>query len=642
VGVRDTRRSPPRGGSFGRYLRVDLGRRASEIVPLAEAELRAVIGGVGLGALLLHRHPGALVFAFGPLLGTPLTTSAKLSIVARSPATSRFCDALSSSDFALEGKRTGFDALVIEGAAAEPSVLLLANERFDLVPVRDAGDARAPTGATAQTSSSAGDARASTGAAAQAAAAIAQATWTVPQTTAWLEATFPGHAFATAGPAAHHGVLFACIVNGGRHAGRGGLGALLVQKRLLAIGVRGTTPVPIAHEARTIALAKDLAQRSLGPATEKYRELGTVANLATFNRLAVLPTRNFQASTFEGAAALSGEALKTTRERGRGSCRNCTIGCEHFFEVRPGEPPQKVEYENVFALGPLCGVSDPETVLCASRLCDDLGLDTISTGATIAFAMECAERGLLDAYRDEAADLRFGNGEKLLSMIDAIAHRRTPLADLLAQGTRLAAARLGPEAEAIAPHIKGLEIPGYDPRALQTMALGLSVAARGADHNKSGAYDADLSGKVNRLAATPEAARHAVDSEDRAALMDSLILCKFLRGALRDLHAESAEMLRAVTGVDITPDELRATAARIVSLKKLWNERAGWTRTEDTLPPRFFDDPLPTGVARGTKLSRPTFAEMQRTYYESRGWTADGRIADPERAELSRLIGAEG
>lgn len=611
----------PRGGYFGRYLRVDLGRGRGEAVPLEERELRATIGGVGLGALLLLRHPAAMVIAFGPLLGTPLTTSAKLSIVAKSPVTERFCDALSSSDFALEGKRTGFDAIVVDGAAEAPSVLLIDDDHDGAA---DGGRFRVRLAAAGEAWSG---------------------EWTVPRVTAWLEAQHPGYTFATVGPAAHHDVMFACIVNGGRHAGRGGLGALLVRKGLAAIGVRGRTRVPLADEARTVAIAKDLARRSIGPATEKYRLLGTVANLATFNRLAVLPSRNFQESTFEGAAALSGEALETTRGRGRGSCRACTIGCEHFFEVRPGEAPQKVEYENVFALGPLCGVADPEIVLRASRRCDELGMDTISTGGTIAFAMECAERGLFGDGPDgrgtwarEARGLRFGDGARMLEMIDVIAHRRGDLGALLAGGTRAAALAIGPEALAIAPQVKGLELPGYEPRSLQTMALGLSVAARGADHNRSGAYEADFSGKVDRLAATPEAARFAIRSEDRAAILDSLILCKFLRGAIADLHAESAEMLRATTGFDVSSNELHEAAARVVALKKLFNEEQGWSAEEDTLPARFFDEALPTGVAKGTRLSREAFLAMRAAYYEGRGWDSEGRIRGEEREALLALV----
>jgi aldehyde:ferredoxin oxidoreductase len=392
--------------------------------------------------------------------------------------------------------------------------------------------------------------------------------------------------------------------------------------------VRGARRVPLADPARTVALSKELARRSLGPATEKYRELGTVGNLAAFNRLAVLPTRNFQQSTFDEAAAVSGEVLAATRKVGRGSCVSCTIGCEHFFEVAPGEAPVKAEYENVFALGPLCGIGDPAVVLAASRACDELGLDTISAGGTIAFAMECAERGLFEGtpFAAEARGLRFGDGERLLALLGDIAARRGRLADLLAEGSRRAAARLGPPATGFAPHVKGLEIPGYEPRALQSMALGFSVGPRGADHNRSGAYEADLSGTVDRFAASEGSARAAVATEDRAAILDSLILCKFLRGTLVDFYGESAELLAAVTGWEVDAGELREAARRIVLLKRRFNEREGWTAAEDTLPDRFFSEALPTGVAEGAVVSREGLARAIAAYYQARGLRPDGTL----------------
>src|SRR5206468_7346407 len=201
--------------------------------------------------------------------------------------------------------------------------------------------------------------------------------------------------------------------------------------------------------------------------------------------------------------------------------------------------------------------------------CGRVGLDTISTGATIAFAMECAERGRL-----QENDLRFGNSEKMVSLLGQIA-RREGVGDLLAEGSRRMAARLGGETADFAPHVKGLEIPGYEPRALQTMALGFAVGSRGADHNRSGAYEVDFSARADRLHGTPEAARLAVETEDRAALMDSLILCKFLRGVFDDLFAEGADLLRHVTGWDVTAGELRTAARRIITAKKLFNVREG-------------------------------------------------------------------
>ena len=353
-------------------------------------------------------------------------------------------------------------------------------------------------------------------------------------------------------------------------------------------------------------MSKSLSQRSLGPATAKYRELGTATNLVTFNRFGALPTRNFQSGTFDQAAGLSPEELRATRSKTRESCVSCTIGCEHIYDG------VRVEYESLFALGSLCGVGDPGMVLRASQRCDELGLDTISTGGTIAFAMECVERGWLDEPW-----LKFGDGEAMVRAIDLIGSREG-LGNLLAEGSRRAAHTIGHNSISIAPQVKGLEIPGYEPRALQTMALGFAVGTRGADHNRSGAYQVDFSDKVDRRHVTLDAVRHAIDTEDKAALMDSLIICRFLRGVFEDFYAEAAEMLRCVTGWDVSAGELHETARRIVSAKRQFNLLAGWTPAEDSLPERFLNTPLPNDPA--ALLSRERLDDLVTEYHRQRGW----------------------
>jgi aldehyde:ferredoxin oxidoreductase len=256
-------------------------------------------------------------------------------------------------------------------------------------------------------------------------------------------------------------------------------------------------------------------------------------------------------------------------------------------------------------------------------------MDTISAGATVAFAMECAERGLVPE-----ADLRFGNARAMLALLCRIA-ARDGLGDLLAEGTRAAARRIGGDAPDFAPHVKGLELPGYEPRALQTMALGFAVGSRGADHNRSGAYEADFSSHADRLQGSAESARLAVETEDRAALIDSLILCKFLRGVFSDLYAESAELLQAVTGWDVTGTELRRTAERIVTAKKLFNVREGWTAAEDTLPRRMLTEGLPAGLGPGASLPAERLREMIAAYYRERGWSSDGYVPTEQLDQLS-------
>jgi len=224
--------------------------------------------------------------------------------------------------------------------------------------------------------------------------------------------------------------------------------------------------------------------------------------------------------------------------------------------------------------------------------------------------MECVERGVLDEPW-----LRFGSGDALLKAIELIGLREG-IGNMLADGSRRAADIIGHDTIAFAPQVKGLEIPGYEPRGLQTMALGFAVGARGADHNRSGAYDVDFSDKADRRNATLESVRHAIETEDKAALMDSLILCKFLRRVLEDFHAESAAMLRAVTGWDVTPDELREGARRIVAAKHQFNVLAGWTLAEDTLPDRFLNTPLPNDPE--ALLTRERLQDLVAEYHRLR------------------------
>jgi aldehyde:ferredoxin oxidoreductase len=290
-----------------------------------------------------------------------------------------------------------------------------------------------------------------------------------------------------------------------------------------------------------------------------------------------------------------------------------------------------VEYENVFALGPLCGVSDPDAVLEASARCDELGLDTISAGGTIAWAMECVERGLIDAPW-----LRFGDAGALLRALEEIG-ARVGLGELLALGSRRAAEIVGGDSIAFAPQVKGLELPGYEPRTLHAMALGLAVNSRGADHNRSGAYEADLSGEHDRLAGGDAHVLAAIETEDRAAIMDSMILCKFLRGIFTEPFDEWAALLRPVTGWDVDGDELRETARRIVLSKRMFNLREGWTPADDWLPDRFLDESLDLGPGRPAGLTRERLRSMIDAYYDARHLDETGR--PPERVVLDLGLG---
>ena len=321
----------------------------------------------------------------------------------------------------------------------------------------------------------------------------------------------------------------------------------------------------------------------------------------------------------------------------RHGCASCSIRCERLFTSHAGEE-QRLEYETLFALGPLCGISDPEVVLAAARLCDRYGLDTISTGGTLAWAIESVEKGLLPEA--EALGLRFGHGEALLATIGAIANREG-VGALLAEGSKRAAIETGHDSGYWAMQVKGLELPGYDPRSLKTMALGLAVSPRGACHNRSGAYEADFSGEVDRFRGDASRGALVAASEDFAAVLDSLIVCKFLRKCFTDFYAEAAEMLAGVTGWDYTGAELRRAGERIHTLKKLFNIRERWQPEDDWLPERLLSEALPTGVATGVGLSRDELREMVGGYYEARQWDEHGFVPEWKVNELGIAAAAK-
>ena len=592
-------------GFCGRVLHIDLSSGRSAHRALDPVRLRKNLGGVGLGTSLLHEHapagvdplaaPNPLIFTSAPLAGTGLTTTAKFAVVTKSPLTGFIADSLSSSHFALGLKRLGLDALVITGRA--PSLVYVFVDG-DRVRIEAADHLRGKTPAEAEAAL-----RAELGQAVR---------------------------VASIGRAGENQVRFATISNEGRQAGRGGVGAVMGAKNLKAIALIGEIEASVAQPEKVEAIAESLRRRSLWSVTDKYRSVGTVANLAVFNRLGALPTRNFQQATFESADALSGETLTESHFSRRHGCACCTIRCERLFRSR-GTHEQRLEYETLFALGPLCGVSDPDAVLEAARLCDAYGLDAISTGGTLAWAIETADRGLLPEAT--ALGLRFGNGEGMLAAIRAIAERQG-VGELLAEGSRRAALETGAETSDWAMHVKGLELPGYEPRSLKTMALGLAVNPRGACHNRSGAYEADFSGQVDRFHGDAGRGRIVVESEDFAAVLDSLIVCKFLRKCFTDFYAETAEILAAVTGWNYTAAELRAAGERIHTLKKQFNVREGWKPEADWLPQRLLTENLAGGMGAGVGLSPTELREMVQGYYRARQWDEHGFVPEWKLAEL--------
>jgi aldehyde:ferredoxin oxidoreductase len=597
-------------GVHGRVLTIDLNSGDRECLELPEIVYERLIGGVGLATYLLNRYcpegvdplapENPLIFATSPFIGTGITTASKLALATKSPLTGMIGDSLSSSYLAIALKRTGFDALVLTGAAAEWSYLVIDDDRVEIRP--------APQLLGLDPVQTADALRAELGSA---------------------------YRVAAIGVAGERLVRYASVCNDGRLAGRTGGGTVMGSKRLKAIAVRGSGLPTVADPRGLAAAARKLAERSLGPETAKYREIGTAANVAFFNRMEILPTRNFQAGSFDEADAIAGETLLLEHRVDRHACAACTVGCEHHYRTQDGgkETETRLEYETLFALGSLCGVSNPNTVLRAAARCDQLGIDAISAGVTIAWAMECREQGVDLGVPNEELPA-FGDGDSMMTAIDAIGERRG-LGDLLAEGSRIAADRTGQGSDDWAMHVKGLEMPGYDPRKLPTLALGLAVSTRGACHNRSSAYEADLSDKISPKAEARARAKAAVAAEDQAALLDSLTVCKFLRHCFDELPSDTAELYRLVTGMYATGDTMTQAGERINNLKKLFNIRQGWSRADDMLPQRAFEN----GNDR-FGLTRAWLDEQIDAYYAVREWEAGGLISERhlEQIGLSGLV----
>jgi len=599
-------------GYTGKILYVDLSRKKTKIQELSKEYCKKYIGGVGFSTRLLYdsikpkTNPldlgNVLVFATGPFAGTMFPTGNKHSVAAKSPLTGFIGDSLSGSFWTHELKKAGYDAVVIKGRAEKLSYLFIDDE---IVQFRDAEAMKGKN---------------------------------IPETEELVKEEIGDETVrvSSIGLAGENQVLIANIANDRRTAGRTGAGAVMGSKNLKAIAVRGTNTIYVADLDKLMEVCLELYEKAQGPATEKYRILGTPANVLALNRIASLPTRNWQQATFDGAEKVSGEYMLENHVTNIISCSSCPIACDHNCTVRNGPyagATTSIDYESLYALGPNCGVDYFPAIIKACELCDSYGMDTISTGVIIGWAIECYERGLVTKRDTNGLDLRFGDHKAIMELLHMIA-RRDGIGDLLALGVKKASEKLGKGSENFAIHIKGLELPGYDIRGLKTAALGWAVAARGGCHNRSGAYDPDIGGEVDRFTADSTRGKIAVETEDFACVMDSLALCKFLRGCFDDFYAETSRLYTLVTGIDMTAEELRRTGERIINLKKAFNIREGWTRKDDSLPTRVMKDPIPDGIAKGSVVTEEELNLMLDSYYKARGWTKKGLLTKEKIREL--------
>jgi len=602
-------------GYAGRVLRVDLTTGKTRLEKLDEETAKKYIGGIGLGMKLWLANSKAgvdafnpdnpLILAVGPVSGTMFPTAGNgHAFISKSPATKGIGEAVSHGTFGAEIKRAGYDAVILTGKAERPVYLWIDDDSVQLLDAEQIWG-KSPSETEDAIKDEIGD--------------------------YYVRV-------ASIGLAGEKLSKIASIINEKtRAAGRTGLGAVMGSKNLKAIAVRGTRDIVVAKPDEFMEMVKEFHERMKGPAAQKYRTLGSAENVMIQNALFCMPTRNYNNAHFENAIKVSGETLNERYIAKIIACNSCAMRCEHEAVVHDGPykgTMARMEYDNIWALGPNCGVDRLDVIIKAAELCNYYGLDAQSTGVTVGFAMDCHETGILSHEELGGIDAHFGNAEALIQLIEKIG-KREGIGDLLADGVKVAAEKIGKGSDKLAQNIKGLEVTGYDLRCLKTAALGFAVSFRGADHNRSGAYVFDMTGKVDRLKAEKGRGKLVKDSEDVYALLDSLIVCKNAKGTFYKELADMAKLYTYVTGYDMAPEELSLAGQRINTLARLINVREGLSRKDDTLPWKVMNQPIPDdGPVKGAVVTQEELDLLLDDYYQSRGWTADGI---PTKSQLEKL-----
>jgi aldehyde:ferredoxin oxidoreductase len=591
-------------GYGGRLLFVDLTTGRSRVERLGEETARALLGGNGIAARLLHDHvpagadpfgpENALVFAVGPITDTTVPGNSRACAATKSPLTGLFFDSTFGGRFPATLKRTGFDAVVVTGRATAPSYLRIDEAGAEVKP--------------------------------------ATALWgrNTRETVQALQAAEGAETDAIAiGPAGEHRVRFACMTHYWKNregvAGRGGLGAVLGAKHLKAVVVAGARKTEVADAAALKALL-ETAREPLKKGTQALSTFGTPFLVQPINALGGLGAFNLRAETFAEARAVSGEEMKTHYHERDTTCLKCPVACGKQYGITSGEfagrKAKMPEYETIFALGPMLGNANPESLILANDLCDLLGMDTISMGVTLAFVAEAVDRGWLDPGT-LGRDFRWGDWRGMLELIEMTATRQG-FGDRLAEGAWRLAESVHPEATKLVYAVKRLELPAHSARALKGMSIGYATATRGGSHHDTRPTPQYAQGFDRRGVEGKPA--FAVRSQHFTAIGDSLVLCRFTseRGFGLFVGEPYAQMVRAVTGWDVTPEELERVGERIVNLERLFNVREGVSRADDVLPWKVMHEPIPDGPSAGMHCPPAELDAMLDEYYGLRGWDRNG------------------
>lgn len=602
-------------GYSGKILSVDLTTMRFEEQDMDKGVARRFLGGRGLGTKVLYDELASevepfspqniVVIATGPLTGTKTPSSGRHFVISKSPATGGITFTSSGGTWAVELKKAGYDAIIIKGKAEKPTYLWLNDGSIEFKEaskfwgklVKEVDD-----GIRAETDEE---------------AKVLQI-----------------------GIAGEKRSCIAAVMNEKyRAAGRTGLGAVLGSKNLKAIAVKGTKEVLVAEAVElsrvTDKILKKIQQSDVTKEGGGLNSFGTAVLTNVINASGIYPTRNFQTGTFKDAGEISGEKMAETILVKTTACFECPIECGRWIKVEKGKyagvEGESLEYETCWAFGGQCAVNDINALAKANDLCNEYGLDTISTGSTIGFAMELVQRGIV-SRQDVGVDLTFGNDEAMVRMVELIG-KREGFGDILADGTRAAAKRIGKGAEYYAMQVKGLEMPAYEPRGAMGIGLNYATANRGGCHVSGYTIAAEILGipiKADPFDSGKDKVGLTILFQNLTAAVDSSGNCLFLTFALG--ADDYVEMIKYVTGwTDYNVDEFLKTGDRIFALERMFNKREGFSRKDDRLPERLLKEPMPEGAPKGKVHP---LDDMLDIYYEARGYDAEGHPTGEKLKEL--------
>jgi aldehyde:ferredoxin oxidoreductase len=609
------------GGYMGKVLRVNLADKTFRTEELDPADAKNYMGGAGFVLSYMYREiepkidplsaTNKLIFAAGPFTGTSTPCASRLAVGAKSPLTGAAGVAFTGVYFHVELKFAGYDVLIIESASEDPIYLSIKDDKVSFKP------------ATHLMGTNTFDC----------------------QHIIKHETRDENTRIACIGPAGENLSKLACIINEHRAVGRKGLGAVMGSKNLKAIAIRGSQQVAIAQEELFEQAKKEMLRHMkeshvLFPVFSKHGTPMVVDHLAG---LGILPGKNYTETGSYDPSEHIGIAGQDLIKAGRERCYGCPVGCSQRKMARTGKFAGALgepEFETVYSFGSGLGVEDAGAIAAADRLCDELGLDTISAGVTIGFAIECFQRGLLTLDDTENMALEFGDPNAMLSLIRRMAYREG-LGDILADGVKAAAKKIGGDADYYAMHVKGLELPGYDVRGAKAHGLNYATAYTGADHCRGYAFQ-EIFGipvpyEVDRLSIENKGSLTKWNQDLRVVTTDCATMCGFILDMAlpADAAENTAHLMTAITGIETGPEDVWTIGERVNNLARAFNAREGFARRDDTLPDRLKNEPLPGGASKGEHIPQADLDAMLDEYYQARGWDKVTGAPTPEK--LSQL-----